>query len=90
MVRHPLGPPPEAAGGLQILSPSQAEVFVAPAGEAAIHPRANLAGPLQWFLNGRLIAPPGGRVSLPPGGYELRCVAAGGQAAAVRFHVLGG
>ncbi|MCY2927526.1 MAG: penicillin-binding transpeptidase domain-containing protein, partial [Planctomycetota bacterium] len=51
VVRHPLGPPPEAAGGLQILSPSQAEVFVAPAGEAAIHPRANLAGPLQWFLN---------------------------------------
>ncbi|MEI7835376.1 MAG: penicillin-binding protein 1C [Planctomycetota bacterium] len=89
-VRRPLGPPPEAAATLRIVSPSPAEVFVAPSGEAAIHPRVNLDVPVRWFLNGRLIAPPEGRVSLPPGGYELRCVAAGGQAAAVSFHVLPG
>lgn len=89
-VRRPLGPPPEAGGGLRIVSPSPAEVFVAPGGEAAIHPRTNLPLPVRWFLNGRLIDAAGGRVSLGPGGYELRCVAGQGEAAAVRFHVLPG
>jgi penicillin-binding protein 1C len=90
VVRRALPPPPEVSAALRITSPNTGEVFVAPAGEAVVHLSANVDEPVRWFLNGRLIGPADGRVRLSPGGYELRCVGARGESAAVRFHVLPG
>ncbi len=52
----------------------------------ALRPRANRPGRLTWFLNG-LVTDAAGPLSLERGSYELRCVDAVGEAAAVRFVV---
>ena len=94
VVRDPLPPPAELAKELRITAPADGSAFVAVGERVAIHPRLNPGvgefGPagLAWFLNGLMLSPHQvERLSLTRGQYELRCVAANGRAAAVRFSV---
>jgi membrane carboxypeptidase/penicillin-binding protein PbpC len=94
IVRNPLPPPAEMAEDLRITAPADGSTFVAVTERAVIHPRLNAAAAgapsarLAWFLNGSLLpAEQADRLILARGQYELRCVDAGGHAAAVRFSV---
>jgi penicillin-binding protein 1C len=88
-VREPLPRPVELEGPLRILGPRDGARFVALAGGTIIRPRANREDGLTWFLNGRMLARDGcGRLTLPPGRFELRCVARDGPVAVSRFDVL--
>jgi penicillin-binding protein 1C len=88
VVRRPLPPPEAAADALRVVCPGDGETYCAVADRAVVHIRANREGGLRWFLNGRLLDDgSAGRLVLPPGGYELRCIDAAGASSAVRFAV---
>jgi len=88
VVRHPIAPPAALASKPRILAPSAGDTFIAVTGKALVRPRTNRPEGLTWFLNGRLLpADRAGRLELPPGSYELRCVDPAGQSSAVRFTV---
>ncbi len=97
---RPLLPPPEyrlwldgtdagtACLRLELTEPRNGATFIAVAGTATILPKATIHDGLSWFLNGRFLSSAeAARLQLSPGDYELRCVTAGGQTAAVRFRV---
>jgi penicillin-binding protein 1C len=87
-VTRPLSKPAPLIGSLRITAPANGAVFVAPAGRAIIHPRLSRTEAVTWFLNDRLLnASPAERIELESGSYQLRCVAASGQFAEVRFRV---
>jgi membrane carboxypeptidase/penicillin-binding protein PbpC len=88
-VGRPIGPPVDAGRGpLRILRPEPGGRYVSLDGRCVIHPLANRADGLQWFLNGRRIEPERtARLVLQPGQYELRVVDSTGLSAAVEFHV---
>jgi penicillin-binding protein 1C len=80
--------PREVAKSLQITAPGAGEVFIATAGTAIVHARANQDQGNSWFLNGRLEG--GGqarRLVLTPGVYELRCVSEQGSSSLAKFTV---
>jgi membrane carboxypeptidase/penicillin-binding protein PbpC len=82
--------PPEVDTPLRIVAPGEGATFLAASGaRAVVHPRVSRSGAeLSWFLIGSpLSARDAVRLLLPPGRYELRCVAPAGEASAVRFAV---
>ncbi len=80
--------PREMAQRLQITAPGAGEVFVATAGTAIIHARANRDQRNSWFLNGRFEGSgQARRLVLPPGVYELRCVSDQGSSSTVKFTI---
>ena len=90
VVRNPLPPPAELDDTLRITSPGQGATFIAFAGQAIIHPRANRTADTTWFLNGELISnDTRDRLAVRPGRYELRCIEPAGSSSAVTFSVLG-
>ena len=73
---------------VRILAPGEGATFLAFSGGATVHPRANRSADLRWFLDGLLLEPRAhGRLDVPPGRHELRCVDEAGRACSVRFRV---
>jgi penicillin-binding protein 1C len=87
-VTQPLPRPIEQSEQLRINSPAKGSRFIAVGGSAVIRPACNRAGPMLWFLNGRLLDErERERLLLSPGGYELRCVEPDGLWAKTEFEV---
>ena len=90
LVRRPLPRATELDDTLHITAPGNGETFIAVRGNSIVHPRSNQDGRHMWFLNdGLLDNDQWGRLVLPPGRYELRCVNSTGQSSSVWFIVRG-
>lgn len=88
LVRRPLPPPAEVADALRIIAPEDNATFAALNGAAIVRPRVNRLRDVSWFLNDRWISPDSSRrLTLPPGGYQLRCTDSKGRVSSVRFVV---
>jgi penicillin-binding protein 1C len=83
-VRDPLPQTRRAGAGIRILEPEPGAVMVAVGGGATV--RARSSEPGTWFHNGVKVES-AERIRCTPGEHELRCVAEGGRADAVRFMV---
>ncbi len=85
----PLLLPKEVKDSLQIIAPSDGEVFVATGGTAVVRACANQDRGDLWFLNGKMEGRGQvQRLELSPGIYELRCVSQQGLSAMVKFTVV--
>jgi len=78
-VRWPLAPPREAAERLAITSPRDGARLLALEGDVAIECATNGERGVTWFVNGVATALEAGRVRLPIGRHEVRCVDRNGR-----------
>jgi membrane carboxypeptidase/penicillin-binding protein PbpC len=79
---------PSSEPALRIVSPADGQTLQSIAGSSVVHLSATGGEDLQWFLNDNRLAPGAGRVELPPGRHELRCVSAAGRIDRSRVVVL--